>query len=518
MNILLRSMFIDGQDDLPDLAFGNYLMFDQSGLGFDVPEDVTLWGFIKDFCRTHNHCPNLTTLREHYTRIGEDVVVDRLEQLIVFSPSFKGDFEGRLNNRAHERKVRFVREVLREADTIIRSGLEVKDANGKKTEKLLGPIDAVRYVLDKSHDIVSPTLGTRLSGEVTGDGEDFLEEYTRRKLDPLSGIGQFTGLTQIDITLAGSKKLELWTHAAFTGGLKSTFMLNWMYNQAVHYGHSCLAFSIEMPYEQCRRILYAMHSLHERFEDIRVKLGIQQQKGVEIGLEYKKIRDGALSPNEEVFLHEYVVPDLMGKTSVNPRSSDPQGGYGNIHIEVADPDKSDFTMDDIRSKAELMYSKDPFKAIFIDHMGLLSSRKNHRSTTERLNEVVRDAKRMAMSFNRGQGIGVVGLFQISREGFKSAEKNGGNYNLTHLSYANECERSSDIVTTSYVDDDLRKQNRVRFQCLKSRDDAPFEPFHSRVEWGSRRLLTTFDMDMIDTQKEEVGDAIDQKQLDEQLES
>jgi len=84
--------------------------------------------------------------------------------------------------------------------------------------------------------------------------------------------------------------------------------------------------------------------------------------------------------------------------------------------------------------------------------------------------------------------------------------------------SHNCERSSDIVTTSYVDDDLRKQNRVRFQCLKARDDAPFEPFHARVEWGCRRLLTTFDVDMIDTQKEEVGDAIDQRQLDEQLES
>jgi hypothetical protein len=517
MNVLLRSMFIGGTDEVPELAFGNYLMFDNAGLGFDVPEDVILWEFLKDFCRTHNHCPNLSTLRDHYTRVGEDVVVDRLEQLIVFSPIYKGDFEGRLSNRAHERKVRFVREVLREADTIIRGGLEVKDAQGKNAKTLLGPIDAVRYVLDKSHDIVSPTLGSRLSGEVTGDGEDFLDEYTRRKLDPLSGIGQFSGLTQIDITLAGAKKFELWTHAAFTGGLKSTFMLNWMYNQAVWYGHNCLAFSIEMPYEQCRRILYAMHSMHKRFDDVRIKLGIQQKKDIDAGLEYKKMRDGVLSSNEEIFLQEYVVPDLMGTISVNPSPDDPQGGYGDIHIEVADPDKSDFTMDDIRSKAELMYSKDPFKVIFIDHMGLLSSRRNHRSTTERLNEVVRDAKRMAMSFNRGQGIAVVGLFQISREGFKSAEKNSGNYNLTHLSYANECERSSDIVTTSYVDDELRKQNRVRFQCLKARDDAPFDPFHARVEWGCRRILTSFDVDMINTQKEEVGNAVDQ-QLAEQLDS
>ena len=51
---------------------------------------------------------------------------------------------------------------------------------------------------------------------------------------------------------------------------------------------------------------------------------------------------------------------------------------------------------------------------------------------------------MAMNFNRGEGMAVCCLFQISREGYKMAMKKGdkdpekrGEYDLTNLSYANE---------------------------------------------------------------------------------
>ena len=119
----------------------------------------------------------------------------------------------------------------------------------------------------------------------------------------------------------------------------------------------------------------------------------------------------------------------------------------------------------------------------------MSARGRYSNTTEKLNEVIRDLKRLAMSFNRGMGIAVVGLFQISREGYRSAEKNGGRYNLTHLSYANEAERSADIVTSTWIDDELRKLDMAIFQCLKSRDQKPFDRVPVRVEFSCRRLLT-----------------------------
>lgn len=488
MNILLRSCLKADKADNEALLFRNYLMFTDSGLGFDVPEDNVVWSYVEEFCRNYNHSPDLVTIRNHFQHIGEEGVVDRLEVIAAYTPIFRGDFESRLNEKSTERKIRTVVEVLKEANSINQIGVEVQEGRDKKL--LRGPVDAVRYILDRSHEIVSPTLGARLSGEVTGDAEDFLAEYDRVKSDPLAGIGQMSGIQQMDHAFQGAKRQELWTHAAFTGGLKSTLMLNWAYTQAVYYGHSSYICSLEMPYKQDRRILYSMHSLHEKFNQIRVDLGLQSDLKVPRGLLYQKIRDGVLDDAEEKFLKEYVVPDFSGGGTI-PWKHDPDGGYGKIHVEVSDPDKSDFTVADLRSKAEMTYNKSPFSLMFVDHAGLMAPRKWVASTTERLNEVIRDLKRMALSFNRGQGMAVISLFQINREGFKAAEKNGGKYNLTHLSYANEAERSSDIVTTTFVNDELRKRNRVLFQCLKSRDDAPFEPFAARVEWSCRRLLTSF---------------------------
>jgi len=233
-------------------------------------------------------------------------------------------------------------------------------------------------------------------------------------------------------------------------------------------------------------------------------LGVQKNPGPNVGLEYGKIRDGKLSklaPAEKTFLMDYVVPDFNS------------GLYGKINIEVSDPDKSDYNVADMRARAELIYSKSPFHLLFVDHAGLLSPRQWVPSTTERINEVIRDLKRLAMNFNRGAGMAVVNLFQISREGFKAAEKIAeksqgtfvnGPYNLTHLSYANEVERSSDIVTASYLNDELRAANRALLQCMKSRDQAPFQNFYARVEWHCRRILTSQEMPMVTGRKD--GDA------------
>lgn len=475
MKTLLRSTFRVNPSDDKELFLRNAQALADSGLSFDTPEDEVLWKWVRDFISEFHHVPDSATIRNHFETVMQLPVVDRLDLLSVEKPRSQGDFLKLLENRVNDRRVRLTTEILREAGNIITTGLTVKE--GRKEVRLQGPIPALRYVVDRSHDVITPSTGVRLSGNVTFDGEGFMSRYERVENDPLAGMGQLTGIQQLDLSLRGSKRKELWTHAAFTGGLKSTFAINWHYNQAVFYRHSSILFSLEMPYEQVCNILYAIHTAHPKFEDIRKSFGIKKS------LEYEKIRDGELTPENKEFL-KLVVTDF----------NDPANQYGGLHIEVADPDKADFNMADLKSKAELLYSKDPaIRMLTIDHAGLMQSRHRHNSTTERLNEVLRDAKRLAMSFNRGMGIAVNALFQISREGYKSAEKNGGRYNLTHLSYANEAERSSDVVTASWVDDELRESNLVKFQCLKTRDSAPFSDFYAGVLWKCRRLYAVHDV-------------------------
>ena len=475
MKTLLRSCFrVDASDD-KELFLRNSQALSESGLSFDVSEDQIIWGWVQEFVSEYRHIPDAGTIKSHFEVTNQFHVVDRVELLSVERARTQGNFLKLMDARMADRRMRLTTEILKQAGNIATSGVTIKE--GRKEVHLRGPIHALRYVMDQAHDVVAPSKGMKLSGNVSTDGDAFTSRYERVKNDPLAGLGQFSGIQQMDVALKGAKRKELWTHAAFTGGLKSTLAINWHYNQAVFYRHSSILFSLEMPYEQVCNILYALHTAHPKFEETRKTLGIKKS------LAYDKIRDGELSDAGEKFLG-IVVDDM----------NNPENKYGGLYIEVADPDKSDFHMGDLRSKAELLFSKDPsIRLITIDHAGLLQSRHRHNSTTERLNEVIRDGKRMAMSFNRGMGIAVIALFQISREGFKAAEKNGGKYNLTHLSYANEAERSSDIVTASYVDEELRESNLVLMQCLKARDHKPFTSFYAGVLWKCRRIYTTHDV-------------------------
>lgn len=503
MKILLRSTFLVKPTDHEDLFRQNFMLLNGSGLGFELVQDVKIWEFIRDFYNKHSHVPKLQTISENFERAKEAEILDRLEILAALPPLTRGDFYKRLEDKAEDRRTRDVKELVKETAAILTEGLEIKE-KGRDPKQLRGSFDAIHHFLDRSHSIVVPTSGQQLSGVANKDSAGFWEHYEKAKREG-AGLGFPTGLRQIDEAIRGAKKYELWLHAAFAGGMKSTLMLNWAYTQAVYYNWGSLIFSLEMPLHQCRTFIVALHTFHPKFRDLRVKYGIQKAPKTEgdeqidtndRGLEYTKIRDGELTEAEEEFLR-IVVKDF----------EDPKNGYGDIHIEVPNPDKTDFTMVDLKARAEVIFASNPFAIIFIDHMGLMSPRRWVPSTTERINEVMRDSKRLAMNFNRGQGIPVVGLFQINREGYKAAEKNGGKYNMTHLSYANEAERSADVITAGWLDDNLRAANALFLQCLKSRDQKPFEEFYASFVPECRRLITS-EIDAEDISK------LSQKEKDE----
>ena len=74
------------------------------------------------------------------------------------------------------------------------------------------------------------------------------------------------------------------------------------------------------------------------------------------GLHYGFIRQGILPPNEEAFFKEVVVPHFATGPTITMPNGEPVP-HGKIHIEVADPDKAEFTVADLRSKAELSTQK-----------------------------------------------------------------------------------------------------------------------------------------------------------------
>jgi hypothetical protein len=476
MSDILRSVLPDEpRGDDPKLMFQNYCALKESVLRFDLPAEINVFEYVEDFTLKHGHLPSQQSVREHFEENQSFDEADRIQQIANRPVSYRGDFVSLIERRVEEGRMTQLASVMADAKVIARTGLEVKEGRQKKILK--GSRDAGNFLLNEIAKINTPTFGSRIGGEILGDGSDFWEEYERTK-NASTDIRPQTGLQIIDNAIGGFKRKELYIMAAFTGHLKSTSSLNWVYNQAVYGGTSTLYFSLEMHYPQCRRIIYVYHSMHPKFREKRIALGIQQGQ-TDAGIDPDKIKKGLLSVDEVAYMKE-VVKDLDDNMK--------NGVYGSIHIEVADPDVLDFTVENIRTRSELLYQKTPFKMMVVDHALLVSPRKWVASTTDRLNEVIRDLKKTALGFNRGEGIPVLCLFQISREGFKSAEKNGGSYNLTHLSYANEAERSADVVISSWYGDDKRENSMVKYQCLKSRDQAPFEEFDAQIVWPYGRVL------------------------------
>lgn len=477
MSKLLRSIIPDTRvGDQSDLMFRNYISLRESIFDFDIDTDVNIYSFIKTFASSHGHLPEQTVILDYFDSNNDFDEADKIRQISSSNPIYKGDFILEIERRVEEARHMALAEAMSKAKTIARQGIEIKEGRNKKILK--GARDAGKFLSKTISNLLTPTFGSKLGGDVLNDEEAFWEYYDKVKNTEV-GVLPMTGLKTLDDAIGGFRKKEMYLVAGYTGHMKSKTTMNWIYNQAIYQGLSSIYFQLEMHYEQCRETIYAFHSMHKKFRAKRLALGIQPKPNLDVGLDPVKIKKGELSEDEIEFLKE-VVKDL--KEGVN------NGKYGSIHFEIADPDEMDITVEDIKTKAEVLHQRKPAKILVVDHALLVSSRRWVASTTERLNEVIRDLKKLSLRFNRGEGIPVLCLFQISREGFKAADKNGGTYNLTHLSYANEAERSSDVVISTWFNDEMREKNTIKYQCLKMRDGAGFDQFEAQPAWPSGRIL------------------------------
>jgi len=474
---ILRSILPDTRvGDKTDLMYQNYISLRESIFKFDIPTDIKIFDFIKTFASSHGHLPEQDVAIKYFDTNNDFDEADRIRQISSLNVIYRGDFVLEIERNVEDARHMSLSDAIAQAKTIARQGLEIKE--GRKKFTLKGVRDAGKYLSREISELLTPTFGVKLGGDVLNDEEAFWDHY-EKTVNTDIGVLPKTGLKTIDDNIGGFRKKELYLVAGFTGHMKSKSTINWVYNQAIYQGLSCIYFQLEMHYEQCRETVYAFHSMHKKFRAKRLALGIQKNQTPDIGLDPSKIKNGQLT-EDEIDLLKDVVRDL--KDGVE------SGKYGSLHFEINDPDEMDITVEDIKTKAEVLHQRKKAKILVVDHALLVSSRRWVPNTTDRLNEVIRDLKKLSQRFNRGEGIPILCLFQISREGFKAAEKNGGKYNLTHLSYANEAERSSDVVISTWYGDEMRDKGAISYQCLKMREGGGFEQFEAQPVWPSGRIL------------------------------
>ena len=135
----------------------------------------------------------------------------------------------------------------------------------------------------------------------------------------------------------------------------------------------------------------------------------------------------------------------------------------------------------------MFHNKYGCDGIIIDYLGLVKPRYRTNDFVTTQNAVVRDGRLMALNFARGHGVPILALFQMNRQGKLRADKNDGHYDMSSLAYANDVEKCADVVTYTYLNDDLRRASTFYLGCLKNRDNPIFERMTGKILWQTKRM-------------------------------
>lgn len=426
------------------------------------PEDESIYRYVLGFHAQHGDVPAEASVIDYFNSTNNLEVIERLKDIALERPYARSNFANLLRNLQEEQiKVKAI-QLLRDTAEITTKGV----TDQRTGETMKGWEEAYQNFIRKGQALRIDENNVQIHGDIRKDASTIREEYNIAKNNRGNVVGALSGIREIDDACMGAKKGELWIHAAYPGELKTFTAVNWAYNSITRFNTNVVYVSFEMPRDQVRRNVLTLHSSNARF-------GNQGFKPVD----YRHIKYGALTPEEEDFFLNHVVEDF----SANPTY---------CTFEIVTPDR-EWTMDDVKLQLEMLHKEFEIGLVILDHGQWVEPRKAKRNKdyTISLNSVVRDAKRLALNFNNNEGVPVLMLFQINRNGKTEADKNDGVYKMSALTYANEAEKTADVITTTYLNKDLRERGMTTFSCLKNRDGELFEPFQAQVNFTCRRMLS-----------------------------
>lgn len=324
-------------------------------------------------------------------------------------------------------------EAITTAFEILKRGAEVD------RENLQGHRDARTYAMSAFANI--DRLGNTDAapeGDMRSESSDILAEYALAQSGE-SGIGVLCGIPALDGPTGGVQKGELQLVAGYTNAGKSQFCCQTAWHAATQQSRNVFFATSETVRSTVRRRIIARHSRLPQF-------------GYASGIDSKDIQRGTLSPEEEVVLKE-VVHDL----DTNPN-------YGKLFIAQI---PRGATSSYLESRVNLQQSLWPVDLLVIDYLALLKPDRPRNSEREEYNDVLKDAKVFAVSFNDGQGVPILSPWQMSQASYREALRNTGMYTLANLGETVEAERTPDQIISLLGQPEAK--NEVVAQFLKLRD-------------------------------------------------
>lgn len=432
----------------------NFLL--SSNVDFKSDEHSKIFNFIKAHTSKFVDVPSFNRLIKKFEQDPD--TTEELNKISKSSSLFATNFRSLVSEVFDEQQKKALVALMKETNTISESGSKINK------DFVKGPKAAVEYFLHKSTNFLKSEIDIKSQGSLREDSKHSLKEYHEKKgQNKFDGL--LTGLNTIDEVCKGMRSPELWLVVAYVSELKTTQTMNYAYTQAIEQGKSIQFISLEMSYANMRDIFVCIHSAN-------LNLWLNSEWHDVFPLDYSKIQDGELSQREEEFF-DFLCNDLENNKE-----------YGDIRI-YQPPDG--LTMSHLKAWAEVEYRKKPFDAIYLDYIELMKSEGVSKEYTIELNQRIKDLKQFALTFNGGRGMLVVSAYQANRKGKEHADKNAGEYRLDALSYANEAERSADVILYSYLNDELRENNKVKIGCLKNRSRPKFKQFEAKTYLAARKV-------------------------------
>lgn len=276
---------------------------------------------------------------------------------------------------------------------------------------------------------------------------DFRQFY-QNKLTKAVGLRFF--IEDLDSKIGGLSEGTLTTIAGFTSHYKSTLAMNMAYKNVYFDGYNLAYISLETLKEEMYTNLLCRHSYDTKFS----KYGF---------IAHDRIRKGELTPEEIDYLFDVVDADFRA----------------NARGKLIILDESDFislsTMEFYNSLEILddeLTATGGLDGYILDYIQLLKFGDSVKGDDNRiLNGYISFFRRITQSFRTGSKkkklIGVI-LSQINRDSWGRAVKNGGRYDLRCLADANELERGSHRVITTYTSEVMKINKEAQVSILKNR--------------------------------------------------
>lgn len=346
-------------------------------------------------------------------------------------------------------------EALNEAYTIYSKGVKL----GKK--ELVGYKDSRNHLNKKLYEVVQHKNAVNIKeGDIREETNLAIDEMKSRKDLPSKFKGITTGIHELDDVTNGFQPGELVLVGGYTEVGKSMACLNFAHNACVKQGMNIAIGTAEVMYKQYRLRAYVRHSRN-------------QDWGLPQGIEYKGYEKGTLTSEEQVGFEK-----AMEDFSTNPK-------YGRWWLFQI-PKGVDLAW--VYNKLAAYNSIAPLHAVFLDSLALMAESYG-RDRRQVLNDMLREAKQMAVNFDNQRGIPIISPWHANRTSWEKALKSGF-YTLGSWAEADELERSADILLWLLKLENAADTHEIQAGICKNRSGSANSKFVLYEDFASSYIGST----------------------------